>query len=79
MGVALFVKVTLAASIVAGASFANEIGDVEAGKQVFSQCKGCHQLGAGAKDRIGPHLNGIFGRRAGAHDGFKYSKSNRKS
>jgi cytochrome c len=75
MSVALFVKMTLAASIAAGASFANEIGDIEAGKKLFSQCKGCHQIGAGAKDRIGPHMNGIFGRRAGAHDGFKYSKS----
>lgn len=75
MSVALFVKMTLAASIAAGASFANEIGDIEAGKKLFSQCKGCHQIGTGAKDRIGPHMNGIFGRRAGAHDGFKYSKS----
>ena len=75
MSVALFVKMTLAASILAGASFANEIGDIEAGKKLFSQCKGCHQIGTGAKDRIGPHMNGIFGRRAGAHDGFKYSKS----
>ncbi|WP_245990215.1 c-type cytochrome [Litoreibacter meonggei] len=66
---------TLAASIAAGTSFANEIGDAEAGEKVFSQCKGCHQLGAGAKDRIGPHLNGIFGRRAAAHEGFRYSKS----
>jgi cytochrome c len=67
--------IALVASIAAGASVAEELGDVEAGEKAFSKCKGCHQLGAGAKDRIGPHLNGIFGRRAGAHEGYKYSKS----
>ena len=75
MRAALFAKIALVAFIAAGASFAEEIGNVEAGKKAFSKCKGCHQLGAGAKDRIGPHLNEIFGRRAGAHESFKYSKS----
>ena len=38
---------------------------------------GCHQVGKGAEDRIGPHLNGIFGRRAAAHEGYAYSASMR--
>jgi cytochrome c len=50
-----------------------EFGDPEKGEEVFAQCRSCHQVGRGAEDRIGPHLNGIFGRRAGAHDGFNYS------
>jgi cytochrome c len=50
-----------------------EFGDPEQGEAVFAQCRSCHQIGQGAADRIGPHLNGIFGRRAGAHDGFNYS------
>ena len=54
---------------------AEDLGDAEAGATVFSQCRGCHQIGEGAKDKVGPHLNGIFGRRAGAHEGFFYSKS----
>ncbi len=65
----------LAAIFVAGTAFAEEIGDREAGKKVFSKCKGCHQVGEGAKARVGPHLNGVFGRRAAAHDGYSYSKS----
>ena len=48
--------------------------DAEAGAKLFGQCKGCHMVGEGAKDRIGPHLNGLFGRKAGAHEGYKYSK-----
>ncbi|GGF80910.1 cytochrome c [Mameliella alba] len=51
------------------------IGDAERGEDLFRQCIGCHQIGPGAKNRIGPHLNGIFGRRAGSLEGFDYSKS----
>ena len=50
-----------------------EFGDPTRGEEVFAQCRSCHQIGLGAEDRIGPHLNGIFGRRAGVHDGFRYS------
>lgn len=70
-----FLPVALAAFCVAGAAMGEELGDAEAGAKVFTKCKGCHEIGATATDRIGPHLNGIFGRAAGAHDGYKYSKS----
>lgn len=56
-------------------SAAAEIGDAEAGKAVFVKCKGCHQIGEGAENKIGPHLNGIFGRKAAGLEGFNYSKS----
>lgn len=51
-----------------------EHGDVEAGKTAFRECKSCHMVGKGAKHRIGPNLNGIFGRKAADQDGFRYSK-----
>ncbi len=50
-------------------------GDAAAGEKVFGKCKACHQIGAGATDRIGPHLNDLFGRPAAAHEGFRYSDS----
>ncbi|WP_108483632.1 c-type cytochrome [Oceaniglobus ichthyenteri] len=65
----------ITAAFLAGGAMAAPIGDPDLGAEVFDQCKSCHQIGAGARDRIGPHLNGIFGRNAGAHDGFAYSKS----
>ncbi len=70
----------LALGMVAGhlafaANAAEDIGDAEAGKAVFTQCNGCHQVGAGAQNEIGPHLNGVFGRNAAGLDGFEYSKS----
>ncbi|WP_299898768.1 c-type cytochrome [uncultured Ruegeria sp.] len=52
-----------------------DLGDAEAGKTVFAKCTGCHQVGEGAENKIGPHLNGVFGRKAAGLDGFNYSKS----
>lgn len=57
------------------AETATPLGDAEAGERVFEACAACHQIGDGAEDRIGPHLNRIFGRKAGAHDGYRYSPS----
>lgn len=71
--VALVLALALALAGPAGA--AELIGDPEKGKALFSQCKGCHEVGQGARDRIGPHLNGLFGRKAASHDGFAYSKA----
>ena len=48
---------------------------VAAGQVAFKKCKACHQVGDGARNKVGPHLNGIFGRAAGAVDGFRYSRA----
>lgn len=55
---------------------AAEIGDAERGARLFERnCKACHQIGPEAKNRVGPRLTGVFGRRAGSVSGFDYSKS----
>lgn len=51
------------------------IGDAGRGAEIFKNCKGCHQVGPGARNKAGPHLNGVFGRKAASVDGFFYSKS----
>lgn len=48
-------------------------GDPDAGKRVFNKCKACHEASS-AKNKIGPTLKGMFGRKAAAVDGFRYSK-----
>ncbi|MDA7430236.1 c-type cytochrome [Primorskyibacter aestuariivivens] len=68
-----FTILALAVCIVQAAN-AQALGDPDKGEKLFAQCKGCHQVGQGAKDRVGPHLNFLFGRRAGAHEGYRYSK-----
>lgn len=49
--------------------------DLKAGEKVFKKCKACHAVGEGAKNKVGPHLNDLFGRAAGSLDGYKYSKA----
>ncbi|SPF82055.1 c-type cytochrome [Pseudoprimorskyibacter insulae] len=53
---------------------AEEIGDATRGAQVYKKCSGCHQVGANAVNRTGPHLNGIYGRKPASVEGFFYSK-----
>ena len=51
--------------------------DVAAGKISFGRCLGCHAVGVDAKNKIGPELNGIEGRKCGAVDGYTYSAANK--
>ncbi len=47
--------------------------DGAAGKAVFGKCQACHAVGTGAKNKLGPELNGLAGRKAGAVAGYQYS------
>lgn len=58
------------ALLAAGAAHAD--GNPADGKKVFRKCAACHTVQAG-KNRVGPSLAGIVGRKAGTVDGFKYS------
>ena len=68
-------SLSVAVAVLCTAAAADDFGDAAAGEEVYKECKTCHQIGEGAKHRIGPHLNGIFGRQAASHDGFRYSKA----
>jgi cytochrome c len=48
-------------------------GDPQRGKELFEKrCGGCHSLD---KDKEGPRLGNVFGRKAGAISTFRYSDS----
>src|SRR3954470_15435047 len=53
--------------------------DAAAGEKVFTQCKACHQIGEGAKNAVGPVLNGVIGRHSGIVEGYNYSPANKNS
>lgn len=46
-----------------------------AGERQFMLCSGCHAMSAGAEPMLGPHLQGIVGRRAAALHDFDYSEA----
>ena len=49
-------------------------GDATKGKKVFKKCKACHYADK-KKNKVGPYLMGVFGRKAGTIEGYKYSKA----
>jgi cytochrome c len=51
--------------------------DIAAGQISFSRCLGCHSIGVDAKNKIGPQLNGLEGRKCGSADGYAYSVANK--
>jgi cytochrome c len=54
--------------------------DAAAGETVFNtKCKVCHQIGEGAKNFVGPELNGLIGRTTGSVEGYNYSDANKNS
>jgi len=58
-------------------SIANAADPVK-GKKVFKKCVACHSLQEG-KNKMGPPLNNLLGRKAGSMKGYKYSKAMKNS
>jgi cytochrome c len=53
--------------------------DAAAGKTSFNKCLACHAVGENAKNKVGPALNGLEGRKSGTVEGYSYSEANKNS
>ncbi|MGA0594136.1 c-type cytochrome [Enterovirga sp. CN4-39] len=69
----------IAAVLAAATSSPSLAQDAGAGERVYAQCRACHQIGEGARNIVGPQLNGLFGRKAGTVEGYTYSAANKNS
>jgi cytochrome c len=75
-------KLTLSALIIIASSAAVSTAlaqDAAAGKTSFNKCLACHAIGEGAKNKVGPELNGLDGRKSGTAEGYNYSDANKNS
>jgi cytochrome c len=72
----LSVLIVLASSAIATPALAQ---DAEAGKASFNKCMACHSIGPDAKNKVGPELNGLDGRKAGTAADYNYSEANKNS
>ena len=75
-------KLTLSALVVIAAMAAASSAlaqDAAAGKTSFNKCLACHAIGEGAKNKVGPELNGLDGRKSGTAEGYSYSEPNKNS
>ena len=74
-------KLTILAAVFAALALSAgnaSAADAAKGKEVYNKCKACHALKAG-KNKVGPTLHGLFGRKAATVSGFKYSKAMKAS
>ena len=53
--------------------------DVAVGEQSFKKCLACHAIGEGAKNKVGPQLNGLDGRKSASAPDYSYSDANKNS
>ena len=53
--------------------------DLAAGENSFKKCLPCHAVGEGAKNKVGPLLNGLEARQSGTIEGYSYSAANKNS
>jgi len=69
----------LAVIVLSAASSTARAQDVEAGKTSFVKCMACHAIGEGAKNKVGPELNGLNGRKSSTAPNYSYSDANKNS
>jgi cytochrome c len=53
--------------------------DQAAGATAFKKCAPCHDVGPTAKNKVGPVLNSLDGRKSGSVAGYSYSDANKGS
>jgi len=69
---------TLVVGMMASGGSALADGDAAKGKTVYKKCAICHDIRKG-KNKIGPSLFGVAGRKAAAAKGFRFSPAMKKS
>jgi cytochrome c len=80
MSMGQIARLLAGATLLAGTTgLAQAAGDAAEGEKVFVKCKICHQIGEGAKNAVGPELNGVIGRHSGTGPGYNYSDANKNS
>lgn len=72
-------SILTAAVVLAAMAQAAQAQDVAAGEQSFKKCLPCHAIGEGAKNKVGPELNGVDGRHSGTAADYNYSDANKNS
>jgi cytochrome c len=74
-----FVVLAAAGLTLAASTGAATAQDVSAGETSFKKCMPCHDIGEDAKNKVGPELNGLDGRKSGTAADYNYSEANKNS
>jgi cytochrome c len=69
----------IAAAVLVASTGVSLAQDTGAGETSFKKCMPCHDIGEDAKNKVGPELNGLDGRKSGTAPDFNYSDANKNS
>jgi len=73
-------RTLITAAVLIAASMGTGLAqDVAKGESSFKKCLPCHRIGPGAKNLVGPVLNGLDGRKSGSVADYNYSDANKNS
>ena len=73
------VRLAAATLMATGLASAAAAQDLAAGEQSFRKCSPCHSVGEDARNKVGPVLNGLDGRKSGTVADYSYSEANKKA
>jgi cytochrome c len=71
--------VVMALAALAAATSLVQAQDLAEGEKSFRKCLPCHAVGPEARNKVGPVLNGLEGRKSGTIEGYSYSDANKKA
>ncbi len=72
-------KVWAIAAVMMTAAGSASAQDLAAGESSFKKCLPCHSVGPDAKNKVGPVLNGLEGRKSGTIESYNYTEANKNS
>jgi cytochrome c len=75
----MFIRILTTVAVLAAASGVAFADDLAAGATSYKKCMTCHDVGPTAKNKVGPVLNGLDGRKSGSIPGYNYSEANKNS
>jgi cytochrome c len=72
-------RIVVIACVLIGGTASALAQDLANGENSFKKCLPCHAVGADAKNKVGPLLNGLDGRKSGTIEGYNYTDANKNS
>jgi cytochrome c len=73
------IRMLIAFTVLPIVTHAASAQDLAAGATSYKKCVTCHDIGPTAKNKVGPSLNGLDGRKSGTIAGYNYSSANKES
>ena len=75
----IMTRIVIIACVLVGGTAGALAQDLANGENSFKKCLPCHAVGADAKNKVGPLLNGLDGRKSGTIEGYNYTDANKNS